>query len=253
MFKCVCGKEFKSKHALGGHQGYCKVYLGEDKYLEIINKNKEGQLKAKQTLLNNGKIKKEQELQQWISEKHKCEKCGKVMTEKYASGRFCSKECARGFSNYKGVYNPITKLKNETLKPVMTKDIEISDADYKCPLCDRYYRTEYGVTQHLKKLHNEYYEDNCYVMRDNKSIGITHKNLKEYRKIHTKCEICGKDVNNIRQEHNQFKDLCIDHNHSTNQFRGLLCMTCNRALGWFEKNEQSVLQYLNNNGRENIL
>ena len=70
MFKCVCGKEFKSKQALGGHQGYCKEYLGEDRYLEIINKNKEGQLKAKQTLLNNGKFKKEQELQQWISEKH---------------------------------------------------------------------------------------------------------------------------------------------------------------------------------------
>ena len=252
MFKCVCGKEFKSKQALGGHQGYCKEYLGEDRYLEIINKNKEGQLKAKQTLLNNGKIKKQQELQQWISEKHKCEKCGKVMIEKYASGRFCCKECARGFSNYKGVYNPITKLKN-IVKPIKTEDIDVSDADYKCPLCDRYYRTEYGVTQHLKKSHNEYYEANHYFMIKDKSIGITHKQLKEYRKTHTKCEICGKDVNDIRQENNHFKDLCIDHNHSTHQFRGLLCMTCNRALGWFEKNEQNVLEYLNNKGRENIL
>lgn len=240
MFKCVCGKEFKSKQALGGHQGYCKEYLGEDRYLEIINKNKEGQLKAKQTLLNNGKIKKQQELQQWISEKHKCEKCGKVMTEKYASGRFCCKECARGFSNYKGVYNPITKLKT-------------NDDTYKCPICDKYYKTKYGVIQHLKQSHNEYYETHHQVLIKNQSIGITHKQLKEYREMHTKCEICGKDVNKIRQENNQFKDLCIDHNHSTHQFRGLLCMTCNRALGWFEKNEQNVLMYLNNKGRENAL
>lgn len=239
MFKCVCGKEFKSKQALGGHQGYCKEYLGEDRYLEIINKNKEGQLKAKQTLLNNGKFKKEQELQQWISEKHKCEKCGKVMIEKYASGRFCCKECARGFSNYKG--------------SVKTKDIDINDGEFKCPVCLKYYRTQSGLTQHIKRSHNDYYHLNNFILINNESIGITKNQLKEYKQTHTKCEICGKDVNEIRQENNQFKDLCIDHNHSTNQFRGLLCMTCNRALGWFEKNEQNVLNYLNNKGRENIL
>ena len=240
MFKCVCGKEFKSKRALAGHKGYCKEYLGEDRYLEVISKNKKGQLKAKQTLLHNAEIKKDQKLQQWISEKHECENCGKVMIEKYASGRFCCKECARGFSNYKGVYDPITKLK-------------ISDNSCKCPLCDKYYRTKYGITQHLKQSHNEYYEANHYFMIKNKSIGITHKQLKEYREIHNKCEICGKDIRDIQKENNHFKGLCIDHNHTTHQFRGLLCMTCNRALGWFEKNESNILEYLNNKGREQAL
>ena len=35
-----------------------------------------------------------EKLRVWISEHHCCEICGKVMTEKYGSGRFCSKQCA---------------------------------------------------------------------------------------------------------------------------------------------------------------
>lgn len=250
MFNCVCGKEFKSKQALGGHQAYCKEYLGEERYLEIINKNKEGQLKAKQTLINNGKIKKEQALQQWISEKHICEKCGKIMTKKYASGRFCCKECARGFSNYKGSFKSDTRIKYDIPIPVKTKDIDINDGEFKCSVCLKFYRTQSGLTQHIKRSHNEFYQLNNFVLINNKSIGITQKQLKEYRKTHPNCEICGKSVSDIVNENNHFVSLCIDHNHTTHEFRGLLCMTCNRALGWFEKNEQNILQYLNNKGRE---
>lgn len=41
------------------------------------------------------------ELEKWILEKHKCEKCGKVMTEKFASGRFCSRSCANSRTHSK--------------------------------------------------------------------------------------------------------------------------------------------------------
>lgn len=30
--------------------------------------------------------------------------------------------------------------------------------------------------------------------------------------------------------------LAMDHNHKTNEFRGLLCKECNRALGLFGDN-----------------
>lgn len=33
------------------------------------------------------------QLQRWVEEKHTCERCGKVMLNKYASGRFCCSEC----------------------------------------------------------------------------------------------------------------------------------------------------------------
>jgi hypothetical protein len=37
------------------------------------------------------------------------------------------------------------------------------------------------------------------------------------------CAICGKDNGSI--------SLCIDHDHKTNEVRGLLCNLCNRAIG----------------------
>jgi hypothetical protein len=32
------------------------------------------------------------------------------------------------------------------------------------------------------------------------------------------------------------QSLAMDHNHQTNEFRGLLCKECNRALGLFGDN-----------------
>lgn len=44
------------------------------------------------------------------------------------------------------------------------------------------------------------------------------------------CKICG-DAPNGRSER-----LCIDHDHATMQFRGLLCNRCNTAIGLLREN-----------------
>lgn len=96
-YVCECGKVFYNSQALNGHKSNCKVHLGEEKYQEAVNRRLKASEKGRQTLKdksNEFNAKKDEEKRQWESEGHLCEHCGKVMTEFYGSGRFCSRECA---------------------------------------------------------------------------------------------------------------------------------------------------------------
>ena len=55
-----------------------------------------------------------------------------------------------------------------------------------------------------------------------------------------RCAICRKRLNPYKKS----KDVHVDHNHTTNEVRGILCMRCNFALGWFDKYEQAVYDYV---------
>jgi Autographiviridae endonuclease VII len=77
-------------------------------------------------------------------------------------------------------------------------------------------------------------------------IGFTPK---DYKRVHAEqngvCAICGKP----ETARNQFKvrRLSIDHDHTTNKFRGLLCNDCNIGLGRFHDSPQllsSALRYV---------
>lgn len=49
-----------------------------------------------------------------------------------------------------------------------------------------------------------------------------------------KCKICRKSQSELS------KTLCVDHCHKTGQIRGLLCFSCNSALGLFDDNILSI-------------
>lgn len=53
---------------------------------------------------------------------------------------------------------------------------------------------------------------------------------------HGKCDICGGDPVG------RSKRLSIDHCHTTNKFRGLLCGTCNTGLGQFKDDPDLLLK-----------
>ena len=100
MFICECGQEFEKANSFNGHKSHCKVhqlakYGTLDKLASVEASRKQNSAttsQLKQTLLNFDKK------LQWSSEEHKCEHCGKVMTEKYGSGRFCCRACANSRS-----------------------------------------------------------------------------------------------------------------------------------------------------------
>jgi len=60
-----------------------------------------------------------------------------------------------------------------------------------------------------------------------------------------KCAVCLTDAS----EHPH--SLGVDHDHATNEIRGLLCVSCNTALGWLNDdpdNANRAAQYLRSSG-----
>lgn len=72
--------------------------------------------------------------------------------------------------------------------------------------------------------------------------GITLEEYAELLEGQDGCALCGRDNGN--------KPLNVDHDHKTGKIRGLLCLSCNQALGKFGDNEEGlnrVIGYLRGN------
>lgn len=100
IYTCGCGKEFDNSQRFNGHKGQCKTHLMlVGKYEKRVAGNKKmhegSRIKALQNRAEKEKLELER-LQQWINEQHSCKKCGKVMTEYWGTGTYCSASCAHG-------------------------------------------------------------------------------------------------------------------------------------------------------------
>lgn len=152
MFKCKCGKTFEKRQALYGHQSHCEINLGPERYKKILIKNKEIGEKSSKTLKKQFKEKKENELKKWINEKHKCEKCGKIMTEKYASGRFCSIQCSKSFSSLSNNEQRKKNVQKSIIKAIEENRLIPTNANNRGNYVERYWEF---VLNTVYNLHTE--------------------------------------------------------------------------------------------------
>lgn len=86
---------------------------------------------------------------------------------------------------------------------------------------------------------------NNFVATERKLIGKFNLSLENYNKIfqqqNGRCCICGKHQTELK------KKLAVDHDHKTYTIRGLLCPTCNCAIGLFKDDVEllkSAINYL---------
>ena len=76
----------------------------------------------------------------------------------------------------------------------------------------------------LKNMENHY----------TRQYGITREQKQEWLDLQSNCcAICAKELT--------FKTANIDHDHKSNQVRGILCNSCNQGLGLF-KDEPTFLE-----------
>jgi len=71
-----------------------------------------------------------------------------------------------------------------------------------------------------------------------RNYGISLEDYKDmYESQDGKCSICN-STGHRRVSHNHSMPLVVDHDHSSLKVRGLLCHTCNSALGQFNDNSE---------------
>jgi len=74
------------------------------------------------------------------------------------------------------------------------------------------------------------------------------------KKQEQKCAICKKELNLRTDTAKRSKKVAVDHCHATGKVRGILCVSCNQALGFFKdsiENLQSAIKYLECHSQSN--
>ena len=179
-----------------------------------------------------------------------CEHCGKVVEDKdtFGSGRFCCRACANA-----------RKHSDETKQKISAGILK--ETECKCQFCGKEFNNltakashERLCEQNLDKLENyasiskhNRKLDSLYKTHQGVELDITNQEVLNYLEEHPRCEICGKTVDEavVWKGKNAPRRLCIDHDHKTLRFRGVLCSVCNRQLGWYEANKDAIEAYLN--------
>lgn len=118
-FTCECGKVYTNSQSFNGHKCHCKEHLivkggiaRYETYLEQQAKSSKLAIKTKQV---QAAAEREASLIAWLDSKPCCERCGKVMTAKYGSGRFCSEACAKSRSQSEETKQKIRESLSKTL------------------------------------------------------------------------------------------------------------------------------------------
>ncbi len=116
-----------------------------------------------------------------------------------------------------------------------------------CRACYQLSRRAYQ--QEYLKNYNK--PDHCPEKREESRIKSYGLSLKDYDELlETQgggCAICGSAEPKTKRNGR----FCVDHNHETNEVRGLLCAPCNRGLGLFGDDPKVIsraVQYLYDKG-----
>ena len=97
----------------------------------------------------------------------------------------------------------------------------------RCKECDRIRKRDERVRRDHSHIDRKHWLKKAYGLTPESYIELLNKQ-------ESKCAICGIHADMLPDH------LCVDHNHATNQIRGLLCKQCNRGLGFFSDSHKTL-------------
>ena len=145
-----------------------------------------------------------------------CKECEKKYMVKYREQR--REHINKQHSEYMKIYksNPTNKERlKEKARNYQRKRLNIKEENFRGPN-----QLERGQTKYSKK--------------DILKMSLYGLTPKQFDALPNECEVCGST-----------NKLCIDHNHTTGKFRGVLCQNCNLALGHLHDNPNIIIKLLN--------
>lgn len=188
-----------------------------------------------------------------IKKTFQCLACGTQHQETHKKKTFCDEECR---SKYISTLTEKTCNKCNRTLPIVNFRAAKTTADRHHNACNdceaTRWKTWYAEDNDLKKIKNSI-RNKAYFKTDNGQENELRKKLRRYGitledyvqlliRCEGLCEICHEN-----------EAYAIDHDHTTGKVRGLLCNTCNLALGTFkdDKNLMSAaILYLDTYGAE---
>lgn len=173
-YVCICGRIFKNSQSFNGHKSHCEIYLKSvDKFESRQAAKKIGSDRAHATQHKQAVERKVTELQNWLKSNPICETCGKVMTEYYGTGRFCSRSCAN--------------------KRKLTEDVKFKISNG----LNNYYSTGSYSSKHYKSKDN------------NLSRDILRTRISDYDNNPTKCKVCGTVLSYKQRYRKTCSEYCL--------------------------------------------
>src|SRR5690606_38444821 len=106
-----------------------------------------------------------------------------------------------------------------------------------CSSCDETFSSVRSFTKYCKKC-----APNQLAWSRLATYGLSHVqflNLLEKQK--NACAICKQTFSTLKPHRNKTSSIVIDHDHSTNSVRGLLCSNCNTIVGHLEQHTDDWL------------
>ena len=84
--------------------------------------------------------------------------------------------------------------------------------------------------------------------RDNQYRNLYNITLSDYNALYKVqgglCAMCGKEETAKRSKAVGVRLLSVDHNHTTGKIRALICLNCNKTVGYYETHKDLLLGYL---------